>query len=548
MLSICNSKSTNKGVNTMNNVIFTHADNNNKYYQSRAKVVTEEGRLQSAKLFNTKVSIDYTFDFEDRGMTPSDILKFIRVVSNYLKPDSTLKCYDATSRRQKPMSKADLQRILGLKKDGFNKFWQHCTKANVFKFDKWISNNDVTCEAIFVNPVVMQANFSITPLAYWLFKSDIDRKLDDTTIAMFTDEYYRQYGTYSHKDANNYLSLDSYEVEHMKVFEEVVLNNKKADIYHFGDTINTFFLANESREAGKRKASDIAKFRNFFIDIDAGKDEEGNYYSLEEVSKRKEAMLEVIYSFPLVPTMITDTRNGYHCIWSIESIEDGEAWQAVQDKLVNTFTIADRAVSDKARVLRLPGSTWKKGSYDEYEVTILDSNYVKYDVNTMIKELEDAGEEINKACEAYLAKYPMTIKAEHKHSSSINIEEINNQRIKDISNGIIFLYEDNKLDKALTLHSFKEAVKRVNLATFLGLPEQGLFKCIFHKDTNDSANIIGNEVHGYRYYCFSPECEGNGSGHGSDIINCVMMLQKCNYRSAIEYLSKVFNVTLINNR
>ena len=105
--------------------------------------------------------MDYTFNFEERGMTASDIVKLIKVVSNYVKPDSTLKCYDSKSRRQKPMSKCDLQNALGFTKGSFYKFWARCTEANVFKLDKWISNNDVTCEAIFVNPIVMQSNFSI---------------------------------------------------------------------------------------------------------------------------------------------------------------------------------------------------------------------------------------------------------------------------------------------------------------------------------------------------------------------------------------------------
>ena len=171
----------------MKNVILTHADDNKKYYQSNTTVVTKEGRLQSAKLFSTKVSIDYTFDFEGRGLTASDILKLVKVVSTHLKSDSTLKRYDPINRRQVPMKKTDLQEVLGLKKDAFKKFFARCTKANIFKVNKWISNNDVTYEAIFMNPAVMQLNYSITPLAYWLFKWDIDNKLDDTKLAFFTD-------------------------------------------------------------------------------------------------------------------------------------------------------------------------------------------------------------------------------------------------------------------------------------------------------------------------------------------------------------------------
>ena len=141
----------------------------------------------------------------------------------------------------------------------------------------------------------------------------------------------------------------------------------------------------------------------------------------------------------------------------------------------------------------------------------------------------------------------MTIKEVQKHKAIINTA-VDNQRIKAISNKEVFYLKDNTEATVYTYNQFKEVVKRENLATFLGVPEQGLFKCVFHNDTNDSANIVGNKVLGYRYYCFSPECESYGEGHGSDIINCVMMLQGSTYKEAISYLAKVFNVTLINNR
>ena len=54
----------------------------------------------------------------------------------------------------------------------------------------------------------MQPNYSITAKAYWLFKNDLDAKLDDTTIAMYTDEFNRQYGTHTHEDAVTYLESE----------------------------------------------------------------------------------------------------------------------------------------------------------------------------------------------------------------------------------------------------------------------------------------------------------------------------------------------------
>ena len=188
------------------NTTYTHADN--KYYQTRSTLVTKEGRLQSSRLFATKVSIDYSFDAINRGLTQKDVFNFVMVLAQYIKSDSVLYVYDKGKRHKRPMTKNDMREILDLTKGSFNNFWARCIKANVLKIDKTISNNDITRQVIYVNPAFMQPNYSITAKAYWLFKNDLDAKLDDTTIAMYTDEFNRQYGTYKHEDAVTYLESE----------------------------------------------------------------------------------------------------------------------------------------------------------------------------------------------------------------------------------------------------------------------------------------------------------------------------------------------------
>lgn len=190
------------------NTTYTHADNTHKYYQTRSTLVTKEGRLQSSRLFATKVSIDYSFDAINRGLTQKDVFNFVMVLAQYIKSDSVLYVYDKGKRHKRPMTKNDMREILDLTKGSFNNFWARCIKANVLKIDKTISNNDITRQVIYVNPAFMQPNYSITAKAYWLFKNDLDAKLDDTTIAMYTDEFNRQYGTHTHEDAVTYLESE----------------------------------------------------------------------------------------------------------------------------------------------------------------------------------------------------------------------------------------------------------------------------------------------------------------------------------------------------
>lgn len=190
------------------NTTYTHADNTHKYYQTKSTLVTKEGRLQSSRLFATKVSIDYSFDAINRGLTQKDVFNFVMVLAQYIKSDSVLYVYDKGQRHKRPMTKNDMREILDLTKGSFNNFWARCIKANVLKIDKTISNNDITRQVIYVNPAFMQPNYSITAKAYWLFKNDLDTKLDDTTIAMYTDEFNRQYGTHTHEDAVTYLESE----------------------------------------------------------------------------------------------------------------------------------------------------------------------------------------------------------------------------------------------------------------------------------------------------------------------------------------------------
>ena len=190
------------------NTTYTHADNTHKYYQTRSTLVTKEGRLQSSRLFATKVSIDYSFDAINRGLTQKDVFNFVMVLAPFIKSDSILYVYDKGKRHKRPMTKNDMREILDLTKGSFNNFWARCIKANVLKIDKTISNNDITRQVIYVNPAFMQPNDSITAKAYWLFKNDLDAKLDDTTIAMYTDEFNRQYGTHTHEDAVTYLESE----------------------------------------------------------------------------------------------------------------------------------------------------------------------------------------------------------------------------------------------------------------------------------------------------------------------------------------------------
>src|SRR3954454_11127088 len=78
---------------------------------------------------------------------------------------------------------------------------------------------------------------------------------------------------------------------------------------HDGDDI--CFVVN----AGGTRDAQIEKINAVFIDWDCGKDEDGKYFPTREAEAKKQAFLPRLKSFQLVPSIIVETRNGFHAYW-----------------------------------------------------------------------------------------------------------------------------------------------------------------------------------------------------------------------------------------
>ena len=66
---------------------------------------------------------------------------------------------------------------------------------------------------------------------------------------------------------------------------------------------------------GGRKLYTIKQFTCCFCDMDAGRDNEGKYFKPSIVMQKKKAFLKKINEFPVTPSWVVDTRNGYQCYW-----------------------------------------------------------------------------------------------------------------------------------------------------------------------------------------------------------------------------------------
>jgi hypothetical protein len=116
---------------------------------------------------------------------------------------------------------------------------------------------------------------------------------------------------------------------------------------------------------GGRKMYAINEFTCCFCDMDAGRDNEGKYFKPSIVMQKKKVFLDKINKFPLPPTWVVDTRNGYQCYWLFDDHsrklvgQNKTYWNGLQKKLVNYFGGDPRAIKAN-QIYRVPYTWWRK--------------------------------------------------------------------------------------------------------------------------------------------------------------------------------------------
>jgi hypothetical protein len=116
---------------------------------------------------------------------------------------------------------------------------------------------------------------------------------------------------------------------------------------------------------GGRKLYAINNFTCCFCDMDAGRDSQGKYFKPSIVMEKKKQFLKKINEFPVQPSWVVDTRNGYQCYWifdnqSIKMIGKNKTfWNGLQKKLVNYFGGDPRAIKAN-QIYRVPYTWWRK--------------------------------------------------------------------------------------------------------------------------------------------------------------------------------------------
>lgn len=165
--------------------------------------------------------------------------------------------------------------------------------------------------------------------------------------------------------------LDSFGIKHIFCYNGNP-RKKVSSMNHTGDLADAI-QANNTKDSdvyfyvnGGRKLFAIDKFTCCFCDMDAGRDSEGKYFKPSVVMQKKKAFLKRINSFPVAPSWVVDTRNGYQCYWIFDDNsrkligKNKTYWNGLQKKLVNYFGGDPRAIKAN-QIYRVPYTWWRKG-------------------------------------------------------------------------------------------------------------------------------------------------------------------------------------------
>ncbi len=126
---------------------------------------------------------------------------------------------------------------------------------------------------------------------------------------------------------------------------------------------------------GGSKDCDIHTFTSAFIDLDCGRDNQKKFYSTEIVQAYKEQKIDEIRKFDLPPSIIVETRNGFHVYWVLSESPEECRWRDIIDKLIVKFD-SDDSVSKPCQLMRLPFTKWikPKDRLEPFDVIITEFN------------------------------------------------------------------------------------------------------------------------------------------------------------------------------
>lgn len=284
--------------------------------------------------------------------------------------------------------------------------------------------------------------------------------------------------------------------------------------------------------SGGSKDIQITRINACFLDWDCGSDSEGKYFPLDIVAEKKSEFLASHDSFPLSPSYIVETRNGYHVYWLSCPGTKNDEFTDMQKRIAYYFK-GDPSITNPARVMRLPGYDWVKPGKNcpRFPVRIVRYTPVRY----IFSQLKNAFPSVS---EEEFNSY----KGQNKKKGRISAHNNNYGYYKDNTWSI---YVGTKPEQGITVDTLEQAieyVKRINPAKYFGFEpseKSMVLSCPFHSDRTPSASLYQHQGV-YYLKCHSSECQYGPK----TIIDIIRDKEDCTTSEAIFTAMKLFNIEL----
>lgn len=138
----------------------------------------------------------------------------------------------------------------------------------------------------------------------------------------------------------------------------------KEDAWKFNNDGYGIFFAIQHYKQHRRKAEDVDYIRCFAIDIDSK-------------TQTKDEMRRKIIASPILPSLVVESKNGYHVYWILKkeswikvdsSKDDAYKYKEFLKSRIAPVFDADRNACDITRILRMPGFYHLKDQKDPFLV------------------------------------------------------------------------------------------------------------------------------------------------------------------------------------
>lgn len=145
-------------------------------------------------------------------------------------------------------------------------------------------------------------------------------------------------------------------------------------VVELNKTMGVYFCPNQ----GGRSDDDIHTFTAFFVDFD---------------KDSKPAQLALINDSPLPPSIILETKRGYHAYWLIAGKASNARWTDIQRRLIAYFG-SDGSINNPGRCMRMPFFNYvsfENGNYEYEEVPLLKfDSTLRYSEGEMVQNFAPA--------------------------------------------------------------------------------------------------------------------------------------------------------------